>query len=319
MIKYKLTENEVYSQFFSFEVLDYYDSIATDENFEWIEKYFEILLNSLNVNSLKYRKHHIIPCFVFKDGNHKLRKETLPIADAINNNLIKLSVYNHIIAHYYLWKIIKSEDSRKAIYMMCAKRNIICLSENEIKEFAKIQEECAKENMTKEQRKEYVLKYRQSEHGKKKISEWQHSEKGKASHKKSREKYFKTENGIKNLKKGKIKYAKSEKGKKKKQEWVKSDEGKESHKKASSKYSQSEKGKKKKQEWLNSDKGKEKFNATQTKYRKSEKGKSTRKAYNSQKCIDPINGKVCTYHALQSRKSRNKELYKDVIPSACII
>ena len=38
MLKEKFTENLIYSQFFSFEVLEYFDSIATEENVNWIEK-----------------------------------------------------------------------------------------------------------------------------------------------------------------------------------------------------------------------------------------------------------------------------------------
>ena len=43
----------------------------------------------------------------------------------------------------------------------------------------------------------------------------------------------------------------------------------------------------------------------------SEKGK--------QLCFDPIQNKPCTLNALRCRKRRNKELYKDVAPTQCII
>lgn len=143
---------------FSQEILSYFESIRNEENGVWIDKYFERLSDESNLSAEKYRKHHIIPCFSFKDENHKTRKETLSLADKVENNIIKLSVYNHTIAHYCLWKIFNNEDSRRAVYLMCEKRNINCLSENEIKEFAKIQEECAKENITNDERKEYQKK-----------------------------------------------------------------------------------------------------------------------------------------------------------------
>ena len=143
---------------FSQEILSYFESIRNEENGVWIDKYFEYLSDESNLSATKYSGHHIIPCFIFKDEIHKNRKETLSLADKVENNIIKLSVYNHIIAHYCLWKIFNNEDSRRAVYLMCEKRNINCLSENEIKEFAKIQEECAKENITNDERKEYQKK-----------------------------------------------------------------------------------------------------------------------------------------------------------------
>lgn len=144
---------------FSKEIIEYFENLRTERNSEWIDKYFEVLNDESNLNAVKYRNHHVIPCFGFKDENHKTRKETLSLANKIEYNIIKLSVYNHIIAHYYLWKIFNNEDSRRAVYLMYEKRNLDYLSENEIKEFAKIQEECAKENMTEEEKREWVKKW----------------------------------------------------------------------------------------------------------------------------------------------------------------
>lgn len=101
MIKYKFTENEVYLQFFTFEILDYYDSIATDENFEWIENYFNILMKNENINAEKFDMHHIRPCCTFKDEEYKTRKQTEKLANEFNGNIIKLSYKNHIMAHYF--------------------------------------------------------------------------------------------------------------------------------------------------------------------------------------------------------------------------
>ena len=142
---------------FSEEVLSYFESIRTEENGAWINKYFKYLSDKSNLTTTKYSGHHIIPCFTFKDETHKNRKETEPLADKIEGNIIKLSVYNHLLAHHCLWKIYNNRDSKTTIQRMC-KEDVDDLSENEIKEIAKIQEECAKENRTKEEFKEYQKK-----------------------------------------------------------------------------------------------------------------------------------------------------------------
>ena len=124
MLREKFTENSIYSQFFSFEVLDYFDSISTDENYEWIVKYFDVLMKEENKTAEKFDKHHIVPCALLKDENHKIRSETVVLANEINENLVKLSVQNHIIAHYCLWKMFPiNEDIRRPIYLMLGKIN----------------------------------------------------------------------------------------------------------------------------------------------------------------------------------------------------
>ena len=50
-----------------------------------------------------------------------------------------------------------------------------------------------------------------------------------------------------------------------------------------------------------------------------EKRKEQHKIYDAQKCIDPIEGDECTYGVLRTRKYRNKEKYKDIVPSEYII
>ena len=158
---------------FSEEVLSYFESIRTEENGAWIDKYFEYLSDESNLIATKYSGHHIIPCFTFKDETHKNRKETEPLADKIEGNIIKLSVYNHLLAHHCLWKIYNNRDSKTTIQRMC-KEDVDDLSENEIKEIAKIQEECAKENRTEEELKEYMKKYRKQNKDKilKRANEW---------------------------------------------------------------------------------------------------------------------------------------------------
>lgn len=149
MLREKFTENLVYSQFFNFEVLNYFDSLATDENYEWIVRYFDALMKEENKTAEKFNKHHIRPCCTFKDKEHKNRKQTQKLADKFNGNLIKLSVYNHFFAHYYLWKIFNNRDCKLGFRRMCGQSNFIDnLTENELKEIAKLQEDCAKTNKT---------------------------------------------------------------------------------------------------------------------------------------------------------------------------
>ena len=102
MLKEKFTENLIYSQVFSFEVLNYFDSITTDENYEWIKKYFNLLMKEENITAEKFEEHHVIPAFVFKDKNHKKRNETEKLANKIKENLKKLSYENHQENHLLL-------------------------------------------------------------------------------------------------------------------------------------------------------------------------------------------------------------------------
>ena len=159
MLREKFTENLNYSQFFSFEVLDYFNSICTDENYEWIVKYFNVLMKEENKTAEKFNNHHIRLAFTFRDDNHKNRKETKSLANEVNGNIIRLSVQNHIKAHNYLRFIFKNTIyegyARSAIYIICRKRNVENFTESEIDEIAKIIEDCAKENKTKEERKQY--------------------------------------------------------------------------------------------------------------------------------------------------------------------
>lgn len=145
---------------FSQEILDYFESIRTEENSIWIDKYFDVLSNPSNFNAEKYNIHHIRPCFTFKDEMHQIREETEPLADEFNENLIKLSVYNHLFIHYYLWKIFNNKDSKLAFQRMCGiNKYTKNITENELKEIAILKEECTKENLTDEEVKELRRKY----------------------------------------------------------------------------------------------------------------------------------------------------------------
>ena len=145
---------------FSKEILDYFDSLRTNENSEWIDKYFEVLSDTSNINSKKFNIHHIRPCCTFKDEIYKTRKETEKLADKHDCNSIKISIKNHIIAHFYLYKIFNNTDLKEAFQRMCGQGKYIDnLTEDELKDVARLKEECAKTNRTKKERKEYLLNY----------------------------------------------------------------------------------------------------------------------------------------------------------------
>ena len=281
---------------FSQEIIDYFENLRNEENSEWIDKYFEVLSNENNLSATKYRKHHIIPCFVFKDENHKNRLETEPLADMINGNKIKLSVYNHILSHFYLWKIIQTEDSRRPVYLMCIKKNLDCLSESEIKEFAKIQEECTKENMTEKERKELDKKWRKehqeelSDYGRK----WR--KENKEREKEWRKQY--NELNKERISKNKKRYRREHE--KERKEWE--EEHKEERKAYKRNYNREHKddlSKKKKEKYI--------------------ENRDEILANNHLECEDPIKGDRCTLVALKTRKNRHKEDYKNVNPKDYII
>ena len=141
---------------FSDEILNYFESIRTKENSVWIDKYFEVLKDESNLSTTKFNLHHIRPCFTFKDKEHKNRKDSQILADEFKENIIKISTYNHILAHYYLWKIYNEWNSKKAIESMCGQEKYIeNLTEDELKEIARLKEECAKENQTREEKAKY--------------------------------------------------------------------------------------------------------------------------------------------------------------------
>ena len=266
---------------FSKEVLSYFESIRTEENSAWIDKYFEYLSDESNLSAEKYNGHHIIPCFTFKDETHRTRKETEPLANKVEGNIIKLSIYNHILAHYCLWKIFDNYNSKHAIqYTIGKDREINDLSENQIKEIARIREECAEKNQTEEEMKEKQKEYRMSERGKE--SQRKRSAKYNNSHKEL-------------VSKRKKKY-------------------RETHKEERSQY------------WSEYYKNnKEQVDKTHKKYRDEHKEDYQKynheysEKYFKQVCYDPIKNDYPTLGALRGRIYNHKELYKNIIPTECII
>ena len=266
---------------FSKEVLEYFESIRNEENSKWIDKYFDYLSDEENLTAEKYNGPHIIPCFPFKDETHRTRKETEPLADKVEGNIIKLSIYNHILAHYCLWKIFDNYNSKHAIqYTIGKDKEINDLSENQIKEIARIREECAEKNQTEEEMKEKQKEYRMSERGKE--SQRKRSAKYNNSHKEL-------------VSKRKKKY-------------------RETHKEERSQY------------WSEYYKNnKEQVDKTHKKYRDEHKEDYQKynheysEKYFKQVCYDPIKNDYPTLGALRGRIYNHKELYKNIIPTECII
>lgn len=289
----KIVEGKV---LLSDEVLNIIESWRTEENSEWVDKYLEIISDPSNIDSKKSRGHHIIPCFVFKDEEHKNRKETEPLADEIKGNKIKLSIANHMICHYYLWKIIKNEDSRRAVYMSFNKKNINYLSENEIKKFARIQEECSKENQTEEDRRE-LSKKRYEEHKEEK-SEY------RKEHKNEKSEYDKN-------------YYQINKNKKSEYDKIyRKEHRKEKLKKAKERYEcKKDELKQKSKDYYY--KNREQILKENAEH--AEERRECNKKYRNQECYDSVKENYCTLGALKMRKERNKDLYKDIIPQNCII
>lgn len=263
------------------EIIDYFENLRNEENSEWIDKYFNVLGDENNLSATKYREHHIIPCFMFKDENHKSRKETLPLANNIEGNLIKLSVSNHILAHHCLWKIFNNEDSRRAIYLMSIKKNLNYLSEDELKRFAEIQEECAKENMTDEEKRELCRKWRKE--NKEREKEW-------------REQY--NELNKERISENKKKYRREHE--KERKEWEENHkEERKAYKRNYNREHKDELSKMKKEKYI--------------------ENRDEILANNHLECKDPIKGDKCTLVALKARKNRHKEDYKNINPKDCII
>ena len=286
---------------FSQEIIDYFESLKNEENSEWIDKYFNILSDSSNFDAEKFNVHHIRPCCTFKDDKHKKRKETQKLGDVFNGNIIKLSVYNHLFAHYYLWKIFNNRDSKEAFQRMCGEGKYIDnLTEDELKEIAKLKEECTNKNKTDEDVKERNKNYYENnkEELKENMKQWYRDNK---EHKLQKDKERYDNNREEILRKKKEYYENNrEQVSKQRKEWREKNKEKLSEKR--------------KEDY---EKNKEKYK----KYRENNKEKIHKKdnEQNARLCFDPKEENICTYKALRNRKSRHKEKYKDVILKDCVI
>lgn len=76
-------------------LLEKYD-IFIDNYF--LDKYCEVINNSIKNEMETFEKHHIIPKAYYKANN-------IPI-DNTENNIVSLTVFDHLLAHYYLYYCI---------------------------------------------------------------------------------------------------------------------------------------------------------------------------------------------------------------------
>jgi hypothetical protein len=140
----KIENNKVV---FSKEILEYFESLRNETSNKWIDKYFNVLSDTSNFDAPKYNIHHIKPVFTFKTNKLNTREKAEKIADKFSQNLIKLSIYNHILAHFYLWKIYNNQESKIPLnYLFKTSKIIDELTEEELKKTAKLIEEFSKEN-----------------------------------------------------------------------------------------------------------------------------------------------------------------------------
>lgn len=328
---------------FSEEVLEYFENLRNEENSEWIDKYFKVLNDASNLGAEKYNLHHIRPCCTFKDDKHKKRNETQSLGDKFKGNIIKLSIYNHVKAHYFLWKIFNDLDSKCSIMYLCGlKTNIDNLSEDELNKIALIREECAKTNQTEEERKERERNYNKSDKRKKVSKNYYECHKNEESYIKSQEKYYNSE---------KAKQRREELNKRRyfdpKTEnyyshrniiWrlkefpqmyenmtindfrcisIEDDEYK------NWKKQKEEESLINKKNWLKNwnNKNREKRNKQERERRAKnrERDSELKKKLRNRSCYDPIKEEFCTYGQLENRIRRHKEDYKNVIIKNCLI
>ena len=297
---------------FSEEVLSYFENLRNEENSEWIDKYFKVLSDENNLSAEKYNLHHIRPCCTFKDDKHKNRSETQSLGDKFKGNIIKLSIYNHVKAHYFLWKIFNDLDSKCSIMYLCGlKTNIDNLSEDELNKIALIREECAKTNQTEEEKKRYTYKYNRSKHRKNRLKE-----RREIRYFDPIEKAYWHIDTIKNKIKTDIRYKNIilndlQTTNVNSKEYVEVM----STYKLNLKTQTIDKKNKNRQSWRN--KNKNKLNEQERLYYKNNKDR-IHKLIN-RLCLDPITNKFVTYQMLNARKHRHKDLYKNIILKECLV
>ena len=152
-----IIENQVV---FSKEILEYFESLRNEETNEWVDKYIEVLSDTSNFDAPKYNIHHIKPVFTFKTEELNTRRKAEKIANKFSGNNIKLSIYNHILAHFYLWKIYDNNETKYPLfYLFNTSKTIDELTEDELKIVAELTEDVAKTNLTEEEKREKQRKY----------------------------------------------------------------------------------------------------------------------------------------------------------------
>ena len=149
-----IIENQVV---FSKEILEYFESLRNKETNKWVDKYIEVLSDTSNFDAPKYHIHHIKPCWLFKDETYKTRRKQEKLANMVEGNRIKLSIKNHIKAHYYLFRIYNDKSSKYSVSCLFKHiPNLINLTENEINEIAEMIEFYKETNQIEEDHKRKI-------------------------------------------------------------------------------------------------------------------------------------------------------------------
>lgn len=239
-----------------------------------------------NLTASKYEVHHIRPIFTFKDETHTNRNECIKFANQFNENLIRLSIKNHMIAHYFLWKIFDNKDSKCAFQTMYTfGKEINELTIDELNEIAICKEDCSKHNKTDEEISQYKKEWWQS-HRESEIL-------------KKRKNYNENKDVI--LAKQKEYYRENK-------DFLKS-----------RRETQKEKLKAYRIMYDSTHRDVARERANKRYHSKKEELRKQQNDYNLQLCFDPYRKRICTVGALNSRKARNKELYKNIIQSQWIL
>lgn len=154
-----IIENQV---IFSKEILEYFESLRNEETNKWVDKYIEVLSDTSNFDAPKYNIHHIKPCWLFKDETHKTRRKQEKLANVVEGNRIKLSIKNHIKAHYYLFRIYNDRSSKSSLSCLCQYiPKLANMTEDEINEIAEMIEFYKSTNQTEEEKQAYIEEHRE--------------------------------------------------------------------------------------------------------------------------------------------------------------
>lgn len=143
-------------------------SIFDIKYYDWFDKYVEIcfLYQKIKTDDIFFNYHHIIPVNVGKEQlQTKNRYHTISEHDKIydiKDNVVKLPIDYHILAHYCLARATEREDDINSFYTLIGNYDKWYKSYSlyEVKKIAKLVKESSLPNtndhyMTVEERKEY--------------------------------------------------------------------------------------------------------------------------------------------------------------------
>lgn len=130
------------------------------KDFEQFDKYYAIyqyhFQNNSSIETKKYHFHHCIPVNVTKQNlNKKNRRQVIAEHDNkynVEDNIVKLPIKWHIVAHYVFALATKNIDDINAFYTLVEdfETNINSYTFDSVVDLAKIIEENAKPNSKKQ-------------------------------------------------------------------------------------------------------------------------------------------------------------------------